>query len=121
MSRGQQGIGISAAGMYGLITTGRPIRIVSRVSSRARAHMYRLAIDTKKNRPDIIADETIEVEWPHGTEVTIELEAGYNRGRQSVDEYLELTAIANPHARFVYHPPSGGCIEHPRGIETLPA
>ena len=30
MSRGQQGIGISAAGMYGLITTGRPMTIVTR-------------------------------------------------------------------------------------------
>ena len=35
MCRGQQGIGISAAGMYGLITTGRPMSIVSRPSSRA--------------------------------------------------------------------------------------
>ena len=30
MSRGQQGIGISAAGMYGLLTTGKPVRIISR-------------------------------------------------------------------------------------------
>ncbi|MCH7595958.1 MAG: DNA topoisomerase VI subunit B, partial [Planctomycetes bacterium] len=120
MSRGQQGIGISAAGMYGLITTGKPIRIISRTGSRAQAHRYALAIDTKKNRPDIIRDDTVEVDWPHGTEVTIELQAAYNKGRQSVDEYLELTAIANPHARFTYHPPTGGVIEFPRGTETLP-
>lgn len=121
MSRGQQGIGISAAGMYGLITTGKPVRIVSRTGSRAQAHLYNLAIDTKKNRPDIIDEQTIDVDWPHGTEVTIELEAGYNRGRQSVEEYLELTAIANPHARFVYHPPDAAAIEFPRGTEELPA
>ncbi len=30
MSRGQQGIGISAAGMYGLITTGKPMMIHTR-------------------------------------------------------------------------------------------
>ena len=121
MSRGQQGIGISAAGMYGLITTGKPVRIVSRTGVRAQAHLYNLAIDTKKNRPDIIDEHTIDVDWPHGTEVTIELEAGYNRGRQSVEEYLELTAIANPHARFVYHPPDAAAIEFPRGTEELPA
>ena len=28
MSRGQQGIGISAAGMYGLMTTGKPVKVV---------------------------------------------------------------------------------------------
>jgi DNA topoisomerase-6 subunit B len=121
MSRGQQGIGISAAGMYGLITTGKPVRIVSRTSAKAAAHLYNLAIDTKKNRPDIIDEQTAEVDWPHGTEVTIELEAGYNRGRQSVEEYLELTAIANPHARFTYRPPDSAAIEFPRGTEQLPA
>ncbi len=121
MSRGQQGIGISAAGMYGLITTGKPIRIVSRTGARAVAHLYILAIDTKKNRPDIIDEQTVDVDWPHGTEVSIELEASYNKGRQSVDEYLELTAIANPHARFTYHPPEGSPVELPRGIEQLPA
>lgn len=120
MSRGQQGIGISAAGMYGLITTGKPIRIISRTSSRSQAHLYKLAIDTKKNRPDIIADETVEVEWKHGTEVVIELEASYNKGRQSVDEYLELTAIANPHAQFTFVPPVGDPVEMPRGIDELP-
>ena len=120
MSRGQQGIGISAAGMYGLITTGKPIRIVSRTGSRAQAHLYMLAIDTKKNRPDIIQEETIEVEWPHGTEVSIELSATYNKGRQSVDEYLELTAIANPHAKFTLRPPEGPALEMPRGTEKLP-
>ena len=121
MSRGQQGIGISAAGMYGLITTGKPVRIVSRTGARAQAHLYNLAIDTKKNHPDIIDEQPIDVDWPHGTEVAIELEAGYNRGRQSVEEYLELTAIANPHARFVYHPPDAAAIEFPRGTEQLPA
>lgn len=121
MARGQQGIGISAAGMYGLITTGKPVRIVSRTGARSQAHLYHLAIDTKKNRPDIIEEQTVEVEWSHGTEVTIELEAGYNRGRQSVEEYLELTAIANPHARFVYHPPDSAAIEFPRGTDQLPA
>ncbi len=120
MSRGQQGIGISAAGMYGLITTGKPVRIVSRTGPRATAHMYKLAIDTKRNRPDIIADETVEVNFDHGTEVSIELEAAYNKGRQSVDEYLELTAIANPHAKFTYHPPGGAPMEFTRGTQSLP-
>lgn len=120
MSRGQQGIGISAAGMYGLITTGKPVRIVSRTGTRHAAHLYLLAIDTKKNKPDIIEEQTVEVDWPHGTEVTIELSAAYNRGRQSVDEYLELTAIANPHARFVYHAPGAAAVEFARSTEALP-
>ena len=38
MSRGQQGIGISAAGMYGVLTTGKPVKIISKVSPRKPAH-----------------------------------------------------------------------------------
>src|SRR5438552_11249391 len=35
MSRGQQGIGISAAGMYAQLTTGKPVQITSRTGARA--------------------------------------------------------------------------------------
>ncbi|HOD79879.1 MAG TPA: DNA topoisomerase VI subunit B [Phycisphaerae bacterium] len=107
MSRGQQGIGISAAGMYGLLTTGQPVRITSRTKGRDQAHYYELQIDTRKNRPDIIRDTTIDWEPRHGTRVEIELEARYQRGRQSVDDYLQQTAIANPHVTLVYRSPDG--------------
>jgi DNA topoisomerase-6 subunit B len=107
MSRGQQGIGISAAGMYGLLTTGRPVQITSRTGPRSPAHYYELQIDTRQNKPDVMRDTTVEWDAPHGTKVTIELEAKYQKGRQSVDDYLQQTAIANPHVTLVYHSPDG--------------
>lgn len=120
MSRGQQGIGISAAGMYGLLTTGKSLKVTSRTGKGKPAHYYEIQIDTKKNEPTIVKDETVEVEWDHGTQVEIELLASYAKGRQSVDEYLELTAIANPHALVVYHAPTGEKFEFPRGTDVLP-
>ena len=120
MCRGQQGIGISAAGMYGLITTGKPMSISSRPSSRATAHHYEIAIDTKKNRPDIAHDDEVEVDWPHGTIVEIELVASYAKGRQGVDEYLEQTAIVNPHAEIRYTNPVGDEKVYPRATEVMP-
>lgn len=121
MSRGQQGIGISAAGMYGLLTTGKPIHITSRISPKKPAHHFQIAIDTAKNRPEIVKDEEQEVSWEQGTEVTIELVASYAKGRQSVDEYIEQTAIANPHARIEFKSPSGERQDFPRGSDELPA
>ncbi|HXV77732.1 MAG TPA: ATP-binding protein, partial [Candidatus Polarisedimenticolaceae bacterium] len=59
--RGQQGIGISAAGMYAQLTTGRPLVITSRTSRRAPAHLFHIGIDTKKNAPVIQRD--VEVDW----------------------------------------------------------
>ena len=53
MSRGQQGIGISAAGMYAQLTTGKPVQITSRTSARGAAHYFEVQIDTKKNEPRI--------------------------------------------------------------------
>ena len=53
MSRGQQGIGISAAGMYGQLTTGKPIKIISKVSVRKPAHYFEIQINTKTNNPEI--------------------------------------------------------------------
>ncbi len=49
MSRGQQGIGISAAGMYGVLTTGKPVKVISRIGPRKPAHYFEIQIDTKKN------------------------------------------------------------------------
>ncbi|HIA72682.1 MAG TPA: DNA topoisomerase VI subunit B [Phycisphaerales bacterium] len=125
MSRGQQGIGISAAGMYGLMTTGKPLIIISKTGKKKPAHEVILKMDTSKNRPTVISDlEHPEddglFEEGHGTQVTIELEGKYQKGRQSIDEYLEQTAIANPHAHVTYVTPTNETLEYPRAIDELP-
>jgi DNA topoisomerase-6 subunit B len=120
MSRGQQGIGISAAGMYAQLTTGKPVQIISRTSARAPAHYFEVQIDTKKNEPRIFENRKIEWENHRGTQVTLEIEGRYQKGRASVDEYLEQTAIANPHVKLVYYTPEGEIKEYPRTIEELP-
>jgi DNA topoisomerase-6 subunit B len=140
MSRGQQGIGISAAGMYGLLTTGKPVRIISKIGKSKPAHYYQIQIDTKRNQPEILNGrgegeeiphgergrqviEKLGVEWieaDHGTRVTIELEARFQRGRGSVDEYLELTALANPHVTLHYVDPEDKERTFTRVTEVLP-
>jgi len=134
MSRGQQGIGISAAGMYGVLTTGKPVKIISKIDAKHPAHYSELRIDTKTNQPEILNGKGDGVDIPagkggaelmkkhsiewvaendqgepieHGTRVTIEMEAKFQRGRGSVEEYLEQTAIANPHARLHFQGPDG--------------
>ena len=104
-SRGQQGIGISAAGMYGLLTTGKPISIKTRTDPKKPAHHLELVIDTKRNEPRIKLDETCEWEKPRGTRVEIELEAAYRGGQHSVDAYIRQISLANPHAQITYVPP----------------
>jgi DNA topoisomerase VI subunit B len=147
MSRGQQGIGISAAGMYGVLTTGKPVKIISKIDAKHPAHYYELRIDTKTNQPQILngKGEGVDIpagkggselmkkhaiEWvsendrgeliDHGTRVTIEMEAKFQRGRGSVEEYLDQTAIANPHARFHFTGPDGSERLLERASDVLP-
>ncbi len=119
-SRGQQGIGISAAAMYGQLTTGRPITVVSKPGPKKPAHRFDIQIDTRRNTPVVVADH--EVEWipEHGTRLELEIEATYKKGRHSVDGYIEQTAIANPHASLTYVDPKGERSEYPRVAHELP-
>ncbi len=120
-SRGQQGIGISAAGMYGQLTTGKPVRVVSRTSPKKPAHSLSIQLHTQKNEPVVLDDQEI-ADWPYeqGTQVSIELEGRYQKGRASIDEYLELTSISNPHVELFYEPPEGGTVHYRRGLGELP-
>lgn len=120
MSRGQQGIGISAAGMYGQLTTGSATVIRSRTKGQSGAHQISVQIDTRQNKPTILSDQTIDwlptfpglkadgtpggapVTYKHGTSVSIEMEAAYVRGKLSVDEFLKQCAIVNPHLQLHY-------------------
>ncbi len=104
-SRGQQGIGISAAGMYGLLTTGKPVSIVTRTGKNKEAHHFELVIDTKANEPRVKRDEVVEWDCDHGTRVEIELEGNYRGGQHSVDAYIRQISLANPHAEITYVPP----------------
>ena len=120
MSRGQQGIGISAAGMYAQLTTGKPVKIISRTGARAAAHFFEVQIDTKKNEPLVHENKQIQWDRPQGTQVALEVEGRYQKGRASVDEWLEQTCIANPHVRLVYQTPDGETKEYPRTYHELP-
>jgi len=131
-ARGQQGIGISAAGMYGQLTTGKPIRIISKTGPTKPAHEFEIQIDTKRNQPVPVSDRELG-DWhvvdpttgekstvEHGTKVELEIEATYKKGRHSVDGYVEQTAIANPHAKVSYVAPDGERHEYARVAGELP-
>ena len=123
-SRGQQGIGISAAGMYGLLTTGKPVRITTRTGKGRDAHFFELVIDTQRNEPRVRKDEVVRWKKDHGTRVEIELEGAYRGGQHSVDAYVRQISLANPHAEIVYRPPDakdGEPVVYPRVTKELPA
>lgn len=119
-SRGQQGIGISAAVLYAGLTTARPARITSKVAEEEAAHVVELLIDTQKNLPKVVQEDLELWDRPSGTRVELVLKAKYQRGRQSPFDYLKGTAIVNPHARFVLVEPDGTRVTYDRASDVVP-
>lgn len=119
-SRGQQGIGISAAVLYSQLTTGKPAKIISRISPKQPALYYELYIDVKNNAPQIIKEEKVEWEKDQGTKIELTLEADYLKSAQSVDEYIRQTAIINPHISLTYTNPKAERFVYNRATNNLP-
>jgi DNA topoisomerase-6 subunit B len=120
-SRGQQGIGISAAAMYGQLTTGKPIRVTSRVGKGKPAHDFDIQIDTRKNNPVVTRDEQLDA-WhqEHGTRVELEIVADWRTGQRFVNRYVEHTALSNPHCSLHYVRPRAERLSFPRATDQLP-
>ncbi len=120
-SRGQQGIGISAAAMYGQLTTGQPIRVTSRTGRGKPAHSFDIQIDTRKNNPVVTRDDQL-ADWhqEHGTRVELEIVADWRTGQRFVNRYVEHTALANPHATVRYLRPRQAPLVFPRATAELP-
>jgi DNA topoisomerase-6 subunit B len=120
-SRGQQGIGISAAVLYSQLTSGQPAKITSRPKGQSRAQYFELIIDTDTNEPEIKADEETTWDRPHGTRIELEMEANM-RARGQLHDYVKHTAVVNPHARFELREPG---LDEPmkfeRATDELPA
>ena len=119
-SRGQQGIGISAAVLYAGLTTARPTKVISKVEEEEAAHVVELILDTQKNLPKVVSEDLLLWDRPHGTRVELLLKAKYQRGRQSPFDYLKGTAIVNPHARFTLVEPDGTKITYERASNEVP-
>ncbi len=120
--RGQQGIGISAAVLYSQLTTGKPVKIISRTDPNKRPWIVELIIDTRSNEPKVIRKEEY-ARFNNGTGTRVELiieGTYYDTGSKSVREYLKRTSIVNPHSRLVFIDPDGNKSVFKRVTKTNP-
>ena len=124
-TRGQQGIGITGVVMYSQLTTGSKTHVISKTQSDTGAVKVDIGLDTRKNRA-IKTNEKREPWMEDGEEISRGLEiqtvmrAKYQRGRQSVYQYLRMTSIVNPHATIELRvlDTEGKTIEEARWVRT---
>ena len=135
-TRGQQGIGITGVVMYSQLTTGKPTAVISKIAREGSAIRVNVGLDTKKNKAIISnekrfsSDEVNEAKglhWigDHGIRIETLMKAKYQRGKQSVHQYLKMTSIVNPHAsiEFKAYDEEGSIIDEaswPRVTDELP-
>ncbi len=120
-SRGQQGIGISAAVLYAQLTTGKPTVVTTKQIGAEKAYRVLLYIDTKRNEPIIESEGEEDWYMPHGTRVEFEISGSYVKDRkQSVFEYLKETSVVNPHAKITFVDPEGNIYEFKRSSNEMP-
>ncbi len=119
-SRGQQGIGISAVVLYSQLSTGRHAIITSKTSEKMPANIVELAINTNKNRAEVIKYDTMHWDKSQGTRFESRIIADYKRGRRFVYDYLQSTSIVNPHARIIFKEPDGSKHIFERTAEEIP-
>ena len=125
-SRGQQGIGITGVVMYSQLTTGKPTHVKSKIATESTAAVVDIGLDTRKNKAT--KSNSGRELWQlddgemkkHGLEVTTRMKAKYQKGRQSVWQYLRMTSIVNPHAEITFTDPDGEIHHWPRVTERLP-
>jgi DNA topoisomerase-6 subunit B len=98
----------------------------SKIATEASAAIVDIGLDTRKNKATK-SNESREI-WEnpdgsfkeHGLEVTTRMKAKYQKGRQSVYQYLRMTSIVNPHADITFIDPEGQTHHWPRVTERLP-
>lgn len=120
-SRGQQGIGITGVVMYSQLTTGDPTHVESKIAKEATAVSVDIGLDTRKNKA--VKSNQDRVDWGekvHGLKIRTTMKAKYQKGRQSVWQYLRMTSIVNPHADIIFIDPDGEKHHWPRVTEKLP-
>ena len=108
-TRGQQGIGITGVVMYSQLTTGSKTKVTSITEAdwknkRGLASVTEIALDTRRNKAIPTTHERAELlnyegeMVKHGLKIETTMKAKYQRGKQSVFQYLRMTSIVNPHA-----------------------
>ncbi|MGC9079553.1 MAG: DNA topoisomerase VI subunit B [Nanopusillaceae archaeon] len=119
-TRGKQGIGASAVTLYAQLTTREPVEVITKLKTKDYGIKYKIKIDVKTNVPIVIEKKEIKIEKESGTIVKAKIIGQYVKGKQSVDEYIRLTALINPHANITYINPEGQKFVYKRITEFVP-
>ena len=102
-SRGQQGIGISAATTWAQLTYAAGVQVISKTKRMRTAIKAQVDVDIKKNKGTLKNKTTIDWNKPHGIKIVFRIDGRIQlKGDGGLITYLEGTSIVNPHLTLEY-------------------
>lgn len=102
-SRGQQGIGISAATTWAQLTNATGVKVISKTKNMRKAVAATIDVDIKGNRGLIKKKETVDWDKSHGLKVEFRIDGRVVlNGDGGLLTYLEGTTLVNPHLSMNY-------------------
>lgn len=102
-SRGQQGIGISAATTWAQMTNARGVNVISKTKKMRKAISAQVDVDIKSNTGILKNKETLDWDREHGTRVEFALDGRIQlNGDGGLVTYIEGTILVNPHMTITY-------------------
>ncbi|NDD92967.1 DNA topoisomerase VI subunit B, partial [bacterium] len=105
-SRGQQGIGISAATTWAQLTSATGAKVITKTKSMRKAVSCVVEVDIKHNRGVIKNRETIDWERATGTSVEFVFDGRIQlNGEAGLLSYLSGTTLVNPHLTLHFKVP----------------
>ncbi|MEZ4814041.1 MAG: DNA topoisomerase VI subunit B [Bdellovibrionota bacterium] len=102
-SRGQQGIGISAATTWAQLTSAKGVTVISKTKKMPQAIRAVIEVDIKKNQGLLRDKKSITWDRPHGTSVEFLFDGRMQmQGEGGILTYLRGTSLVNPHLKLTY-------------------
>lgn len=102
-SRGQQGIGISAATTWAQMTNARGVQVTSKTKTMRKAISAQVDVDIKSNTGILRNKESLDWNRPHGTRVEFMMDGRIQmNGDGGLVTYMEGTILLNPHVSVTY-------------------
>lgn len=102
-TRGQQGIGISAATTWAQLTNAQGVKVTSKTKTMRKAIRGIVDVDIKGNKGVLKNKETLDWDRPHGTQVVFRIDGRVQlNGDGGLLTYLEGTILVNPHLQMKY-------------------
>ena len=120
-SRGQQGIGISAATTWAQMTNARGVNVISKTKKMRKAVSAQVDVDIKSNTGVVKNKETIDWKKENGTRIEFLMDGRIQlNGDGGLVTYIEGTILVNPHVTIKYKLADADWVVVERVTNTVP-